>query len=299
MAEFPSTESLEKSDDGSEFIYGGSVAINRHLGNFRDMAGHRDAPRYGLYLINLYTLVDNVYTKDIKVSDLENLLSTEIRLLTTYIEAYSSYFSTVTMKFKPTIIFYLPQYNIPEKFKRQIDPKTHKGKIKTFYDLVAKNVGRGIKEMPDTGESYRFMIPVGHGTYPHRDLAMSLPRLPSKVVHTGRGPIALFTHVTLDLHIGRLLSDVRLLQRYTGDTLSYSQFGSKLDKEGRVPFNVYTHRAFGDDLLLEPIAKRKVKKDLLDDAEKRRWMRLSAPEIANRIKEITGVSIEELGVLKI
>jgi hypothetical protein len=301
MSDFPSTEGLGKSQDGSELVYGGSIAINRQLGRLRDLAGQKDAPPYLLYLINVYTLVDNIYSKDTKVSILEDLLTTEINILTTYIEAYSSHFNSYMSKsFKPTIIFYIPEYNIPSKYRREIDSKTQKGKIKLFYDLIRKSFGRNIVEMSSTGNSYRYMLPVGHVTYPHREIVPIVQRLSSKIDYMfGSGPVGLISHITLDLHIGRLIPNIHLLERYTGDVLTYSQFGKKLDKGGRVPFNVYTHRAFGDDLLLEPLVQRKLKKELLEVAEKKRWMRLSPGEIAVHIKDVTGVSIADLGVLKI
>lgn len=284
---FPDTAGMERSQDGSEPILGGSIAINRLLNHLRDTAG--TGTPWRLWLINLYTLFDNLYTDlTITGAQLDTALRTEVQLLTQYIEAYASYLPGPPRR--PDIIFYAPDYAIiPTKLRREISPETKTGQLRRALDR-AFQVFRTTRILPQTTPSpavVRF-IPVGQGSYPHRDLVRWLRAHSAQLQYIyDQDPVALITHCPIDLHIRRYLKQLFLLERYTGHILQPAAFGKKLPASEDVPFNIYTHQLFGDQVHLASRIKGKLKSQLLQVAKDRTWRQRSELEILADIRRLT------------
>ena len=161
---FPSTEGLKLSDKGDEYIYGGSVAINRILGSLQN---HPEPKPRKLWLINCMTLLSNVFNKNLSMADIAELYTNEIRLLTLYIEAYAN---TYTPRIKPIIVFYIPDYrHIPTHLLRD-NSNNNNGRIEEIYkklkaDLPLKDVN------VNTQYSQSWFIIVGKNQLPHKEIS--------------------------------------------------------------------------------------------------------------------------------
>lgn len=290
---FPSTEGMQTSSDGSEFIYGGSIAINRILGRLRDTAGPRAVP-YRLWLINAYTLLENVFKPDAREEDIVAALHMEVNLLVQYIEAYMSH---CTGPFRPpTIVFYAPTYRIPDKLLREQNKDTKSGAKRIALDrLYAKLQGSLFGTQPlqlnrAQAFSLTWSVPVGSRNLPHRDLAIWVNNAARDLTYVvGSDPVALITHCPIDFHITRQLSNIDLHERYTGEVIKPRAFGKKLHDSGHVPFGIYTHQLFGDKVHLASRMDVKTKKAIVAAAEKDKWAHKTDSEILTAISRITGL----------
>lgn len=290
---FPDTAGLEKSADGSEFIYGGSVAINRVLGLLRNIAGTAQHVDWRVYLINLFTLVDNVHHKDKTPQQIAADVETECTLLAHYIEAYAAL--TRPLPITPVIVFYIPDYHtLPLVVRRPASP----GRllVEQAYAQVRRQLPGQPTEIQRTPASVRLALPVGSTQLPHRDLRAWLSlHGPAFGYHPGH-PVAMLSHCPLDLHLGRLTPKLMLLERYQGQIKGVQQFGSKLSVDSpHVPLTPHTHRLFGDKLQLSPhpALERKHKQTLLEMAEHHRWLQRTEQEILRDITDVVLIPAQE------
>lgn len=78
---FPPTAGLEHAKtDPDEPIYPGSIGSNRIFHVLREGAGQSDAPRWDLWLINVYTLLRNAYSTGITQAAIEALIDTDVEI---------------------------------------------------------------------------------------------------------------------------------------------------------------------------------------------------------------------------
>lgn len=297
---FPSVAGLEKSEDGSEYIYGGSVGINRILGYLHGTAGQLHAMPWRLYLINVFTLLDNIYDIKLTPKQIDEAFHGEVRILCQYIEAYTS---SLPGPYKPpTIVFYIPDYGvIPPKLRRTFKEGGRDDLMGKFYQRFKSSSFSSVPDhIADTPYSQIWAVPVGKGLYPHRDLVSWLRGISSKTPYIfDRDAVGIITHCPIDLHIHRILAQVSLIERYTGAIVSPRFFGKKLSSDGLVPFNMYTHRVFGDKVHLAPLIRGKTKVTLLERAKKKNWLQRPPQDILQDIREITGLTTEELNSLRL
>lgn len=299
-AAFPDVSGLEKSADGSEIIYGGSVAINRLLGLLRDTAGSPTATPWMLYLINAFTLADNVFDVKATTRENENAFHADVNLLCQYIEAYMASFPRVLRA--PVIVFYIPDYgHLPKKLVRGHKEGTRAEALDTFYKNLRLTFPiKASRLNPGSDASQQWSVHVGGGTFPHRDLVQWLRETSTELSYVyNSDPAAIITHCPIDLHIHRMISNLSLLERYTGRIQGPSQFGHKLNKDGFVPFNLYTHRVFGDSVHLKPMVSGKDKKALLKVAEEKSWWQKGQQDILKDIVAETGIPATELIAIRL
>ena len=299
--QFPDLAGLQKSDDGTEFIYGGSVGINRVLGHLRLQAYSATKINYSLYLINVMTLIRNVDAKDQTDKVFLERLNLEIQLLILYISSYAG--ATQYPKIIPTIVFYIPDYKaIPKAFARPVSDK-----LQRHYDLLKKLV----QHLPSTSvltkdlsDYKQWLYYVGGSSLPHIDLSSAINK-DFKVVsvygntyRTG-DPICLITHFPIDLYLHRRVNNVHLLESYTGAVKTLSQFGTKINGNADVPFNPATHVLFGDDYHIAPLVKGKEKKMLLELATEKQWLQKPITIIVEDIKAKTSLTAEQLLAMRL
>lgn len=294
---FPSVEGLQISKDGSEYVYGGSIALNRILGRMRDLAPTGSYP-FRLWLINTYTLFENVHTLDATLRTTSEAFHAEVNILLQYIEAYAA---SLPGKHRiPEVVFYHPTYTlIPDKRRREVKEGTKSGKARmqldTLYQkFIRSEMAPGPVHLPrPNGLSSMWSVPVGRGSFPHRELSRWLQQSAPQLTYTSGEAVALITHCPMDLHIHRYVPGLIVFERYTGELLGTKDFGKKIDSTGTVPFNMYTHQVFGDKVHLKPLITPKQKRELLAIAEKRKWHHRSQQDIFNDIKTLTGLKSED------
>lgn len=265
---FPSIEGLSVTDKG-EYIYGGSVAINRILEMLRSQAYVHNRHEWKVYLINMLTIVEGCYSPSISLKDLHERVSTDTQLLTTYIQAYSE-----LEKPKPQsvfVLFYYPEYtHLPKDLLRTPSEKS------TIIDDLYRKLRGGVS--PGGMDHQYDHVWVGYtrvgstSIFPHKDLERLLGKMNAKAPYAlSLYPIAMISSYVLDLHLFRSGYKGHLLERYTGKLKAPSEFGTKIHPDGRLPFTPVTHLAFGDDKLIAPKVKGRPRTAILERAVKEHW----------------------------
>lgn len=291
---FPSVVGLERTQEGNEYIYGGSIAINRILDHLRTFS---DKVPYRLFMINAYTLVNNVCSmlKHASPMQINDALNNEISHLRVYIDAYGK-----THNVTPIVIYYIPKYQYLPKELIRDNSKNANG----IVDAIYKDVIRQYLSTPTLidSEGYtlvEYTVPVGNHGFPHRELYSWLLKQNIPGYIPDRDRVAILTHCIVDLHISSRLGNMTLLERYTGKAIPSKDFGHKLHSSGYIPFNIYTHRVFGDKLHFKPLVSSKDRDKLVNIAKEKKWMVSTADYVLKDIVNNTKLTISDLSILKL
>ena len=298
LYQFPNTIGLERAkSDPEEPIYSGSsIGSNKILYNFSKNAGLVGNPRWDLYLINLYTLMRNAYSKGITQKNIEQIIDTDINLYVTFIGAYSSYQRPIQV----VILFYAPDYKaIPKELLRTFTGQ--RLELDNLYTNFKNKIPTKLMELTEDFHVRKFVVATRGGTFPHKELIGHL-----KSIYGGNrihGPIGtvLISHCPIDLHMKTMLPEIELLESYTANILTSKQFGNKLTKEiPNLSFNMTTHRIFGDDIHLVPLIHGKQRTKLIEFAIERNWPIRTEKEITNDLLiKFSNISLKDLLLLKL
>ncbi len=289
MISFPSTEGLAKSDISGDLIYGGSVAINLILNRLKETSGV--GQQNTLFLINTLTIADNVFDKTLSDKAITEAFTHDVDLLNLYIEAYSYGFKD---RKAPVIVLYSPEYTaVPKQYARD-NSANNNGRVLDFHRRIMTHFPKTPSFLKKTQDSVKCFVPCG-GTavLPHMELFDWL-RQYGKDIGYGFNvdDVVLISHCLVDNHIGARLKNVKLLERYTGIFKTYETLSTKLEKSGVVPFNPYTHRLLGDDVLFASMVQGKRKKELIELAATERWVVQSDQTILRRLAALLNVPSE-------
>ena len=82
--------------------------------------------------------------------------------------------------------------------------------------------------------------------------------------------LVMVSHHPVDYHIGHNTRSFRLVRSHTGEIVSYKNLSKTVFKTELIPFNIYTHPAFGDKVDIQSKLSP-LKKDILLEAEKDEW----------------------------
>lgn len=286
MIDFPDLASLEKSQDGTEYIYGGSVGVNRILGFYRGNAFVRHRPEWTYHLFNVFTLVRNVYVKTMTDAELRRAFDAEVALIVRYVQAYGEC-SSLPQHRHPAIVFYIPDYAAFPK-----DRLRQKAEGAQLLERAYITICRHLPKTPTQAEPSVWVLPCGSRTrFPHQELAQWLRH---HDIHSWREPMVLVTHCLTDLHLGHNVTRLQLLESYTGILRGAKQFGERLDASGAVPFTSTTHQVFGDSVHLQPLVRGVMKKTLQARAITHRWVVRTDMEIMSDVTNITKIPSTQL-----
>lgn len=272
---FPDVSNNPRGLDGT-IIHFGSIGSNRIFNYFRENANSYGPPKWDLYLINIYTLVRNAYQKGIDQTLLEQLVDKDADTFMLYIGAYTTYRQAV-----PSVVFfYAPDYSaVPKSIMR-----IHSGQqaeMDSMYEVLRKKMPPVPMELTQVVGTQKFLSRVGGSLLPYKDLASKVADIYQGRRKSGALGTVMISHCPLDFHMYKKISNIQLLESYTGTILSPSGFGQKLCKEVQVPFNTTTHRLFGDSVQLEPLLKGKDKTKLIEVAGEFTWYIKTETEILN------------------
>ena len=263
---FPDIANAEYGQDGTP-ILGNSIGNNRILFYLRETANQQAAPLWNLFLINIYTMARNAYRRGISFEEMRTCIDKDSDLLMTYIHAYTTHKRPVDS----VVLFYAPSYRaVPKDFMRE-----HVGnnlELDALYDEIAETIPDKLLELTELPYTRKFISRAGfHGRLPYLDISTALGSINSALASGGSIGTALISHCPLDFHIYKRIPRVQLLESYTGQILNVVDFGQKLTKEVRVPFNTATHRLFGDPSQLTPLLTGKDRKTLMQLAGEKNW----------------------------
>ena len=297
--QFPDERSLEASKDGTDLIRPGcSVGFNRLIGNFKLFAGMDHAPRWSMFLINATTVFRNNFDPGKSLQELTKDFLSDCEMFVTYLEAYMTITSKPAQRYP--VVVYFPDYAaIPKEISREesASDKALNEAYRRFY-ISWKLTG---PTMTSRGEwTDRWMIPVGSRSYmPQRELVSWIHRsLTSHQLGTFRlrQRIAMVSHCAVDLHMVQKIRELDLIESYTGIVKPPELFGTKLlnDKDVTIPFNVLTHRLFGDPVHIRPIVFGRNKTKVKEKIKTTNWMRVSDPRILADVNSVMPIPKSEL-----
>lgn len=287
MRSFPDESTMERSATGEDPIRGGSIGFNRVLGNFVSWSTMDKRPRYTTFFISAFTIFRNVWTmyKNPTMDEMEEGFVKDINLFLEYYDIYLSFVCSNTDREKQaSVIIYFPDYrSVPKEILRDNSEKnlSMMNMYKRFSDLHGRDNG----EVRKLQFVRCFWVSVGGTVYPHKDLASkfrSVANHPSSMYSTGDN-VCLITHIPLDYYLSFRTRNLSLLESYTGIIRTPKEFGLKLDKEGRLPFLPTTHVVFGDGVMVKQMVPLKIKRELLELAEKEKWFTRSEDDIRFKI----------------
>lgn len=298
MKSFPDESQMERSEDGSEPIRGGSIGLNRILNGFVDIATKDSKPRFTAVLISAFTIFRNVWTmqNNPTMSSLEEGFVKDVNL---FLEYYDTYLSFVwnglpADRYCPVIIYFPDYKHLPKELRMETSGKREL-LFNLYRDFLARH-GNHNGEVKKLEHSRCFWITAGQSSYPHKDVASKFREITAhpQIAYYIGDPVCLISHIPLDLYMSARIRKLVLLESYTGRIRTPPEFRIKIDKEGRVPFTSAAHVALGDSVLIKPMANLKQRKAIYEAAEKDRWLTRGEEDIRNRIAKIMDVSSNTL-----
>ncbi len=295
---FPPTNGLERAkNDPEEFIYGGSIAINRILGMLRESAYSPNRPEWAVIFISLRTLVVSSYKKDKTFKQITEDVANDIGMLKTYI---TSYVSANPARPPALIAFYGSDYApVPQRYRRDLSDDDIR-QNEAYQSIVSSmfNIPHMLSDTTPHLESWWF--PSGPDL-PNRSMfriLMDYQLRQTQPIYKKGAPVAVLTHVPSDLYVHRLVSNVMLWERFTGRVKRSEEFGTKLHKDGNLPFYPSVHCVFGDSVLIKPMITGKPRTALLEKARERRWIQMSESTILSELSSETGMRAADLSAFK-
>ena len=298
MKEFPDESGMARSEDGSEPIRGGSIGLNRILGMFVAASATDNHPRFTGAILSAFTIFRNVWAMNntATLGELEEGFARDINLFLDYYDTYLSHVkSRLAGDRRSPVALYFPGYDrVPKEIEREHIGK--RGLLMAQYKQFLSKHGTddaAIKRMENVS---LFTLRAGDATYPHREVVRKFKDIGGQKgsLYSSGDPVAVLTHVPLDLHMTHRLRGVKSLESYTGRLKDPEEFRFRLDKEGRVPFQAAVHLVLGDDVLIKPMVTPKIRKELLETASKERWASRSEEDVRLRVSKITQIPIATL-----
>ena len=278
---FPPVAGLERAkSDPAEPLYNGSIGSNRIFHTLSITAGLNTSPRWDLYLINVYTLLRNAYTSGISQLAIEKIVDTDVDLFMVFISAYMTY----QRQLPGAVLFYAPDYRaISEILLRKTSGQ--RDEMDKLYTELLKKLPRKLTELTEDPLLRKFLVATSGNTFPHKELPNHMRSIlysASRATAPRIGTV-LLSHCPIDLHLATLVPGLELIDSFTSAVYPVSEFGRKLTKDVKVPFNTTTHRVFGDDVHLAAMCKGKDKTQLIELANTRKWAIRTEREIISDI----------------
>lgn len=277
MTLFPDESNHPKAQNQMDVIRPDcSVGINWLLGLLKQWAEVDKTPRFHLMLMNVFTMVRNIWFKGIQTNQIVKLFNDELDTLTIYLEAYL--YQVANGYFELPLVLYYPHYEaIPPSFRRKPSPDYER--FMEGYKLLLKGVAHHhTPKMIHKGyKIHRWIMPCSKTTLPRHQIARWVKNgVSSKLFanYTLGDPIFILTGIPVDLHLCFDLPNFQLWEYYTGMIKKPHEFYTKLNipKGVEIPFNNFTHRVFGDKITVEGIVHNKQRTTLLQNIAPNKWM---------------------------
>lgn len=298
-AQFPDESQMPRSKDGSEPIRGGSIGLNRILNTIVEASNVDKRPRFTGVLLNAFTFFRNVWVKESfpTIASVEEAFVQDLNL---FLDYYDTYLANVwnhqlsDQKYCPVIVYFPSYAHVDKEILRE-----HSGKASQIEDMYKIFFKKHHSEMGmvKTMQHIRcFFVIVGPNMYPHRELVQKFRDIVHRrdSLYTSGDPVAITTHIPLDLYLSYRLRNLHLLESNTGTIRPASEFHLKLDKDGRVPLQSAVHVVVGDDKMIKPMVSHKLRREVLERAGEERWSSRDEADVTIRLSNLTGIPIAKL-----
>lgn len=283
-----------------EILYDCSLGMNKILESISVSALFKGDRRqtFDVFIINAMTLVRNCYDKKLNINNIFLNIKKDLDVLMRYIQLY--FIEQKNGIEKPYVIVYLPIYNLPKNYLRQLSPdKLAISNIALqFFKKMCTNPPQISNMIDDCGLAYSILV--GKNNLPHRELGQIITnKLDKGVMRILHRRYLLISHVYLDFHLQNILGNkLYILESYTGKIKTVQDLGEKIFKDPYVPFNQYTHLLLGDNTLIKPMVYRSEKKKVLEVAKANHWNNKPVTLILNDIRRLNIVPMTFLTFLK-
>jgi hypothetical protein len=299
MKEFPDESKMERSIDGTEPIRGGSIGLNRILNTLVE-ASHTDKrPRFAGVLINAFTIFRNVWGMESfpKIMNLESAFSQDLNLFLDYYDTYLAHVwnhQLHTGKYSPVMVYFPDYGRVPKDIQREHTGQ--RGEVMDMYNIFRTRHQHETGLVRTLDHTKCYFVAAGHATYPHRDVLAKFRELTHTrtSLYTSGDPVAITTHIPLDLYLMYRLRNLQLLESNTGRIRPASEFHYKLDKDGRVPLQSAVHVVVGDDKMIKPAVSSKIRREVLAKAAEEHWVTRDVGDVNQRLSKITGIPVGKL-----
>lgn len=259
-----------------------SFGIAPILGAISNISRERNRPRWGLYLINIETLIRDRKDNVSDTTAIVNGVITDCEVMSQYISTYNQIVNP-TSRQRPLICFYMPHYeNITKTYLRDKFPKDT-DKRWEIRELITKAVWeRGFQNSYDNTDVV-FSIADSNHKWPHKQMVQELGKVYENIFMRNT---LLVSHVPIDFHLYRVFSEFTLLESYTGTFKKHKQFGKKVFGDPEIPFNKYTHLLLGDKWYIKQQVEPKIKKAIKEKATSENWNMLPDKAILKSLVEM-------------
>lgn len=298
MRSFPNEATMEKSPHSGESIRGGSMGLNRILNYFATHAEQHRSPAFKACLLSAFTIFRNI-KESYKTSSIEELEQAFVQDVSLFLDYYDIYLSSTKTQYdgdkRAIVIVYFPNYQRVEKDLLR-EPNKDAEELANLYARFYRRFNGRDERVRDLEHVSCFWIRAGDATYPHKEVARKFRDIVGhpKSLYTNGDPIAMMSHVPLDFHIMGRLRNIVVMESYTGLVRPGTDIKARVDKEGRLPFNTTTHLVFGDKVMIKPMITPKIRKLLLEQAEKEKWVSRGEDDIRQRIVKTASIPMKDL-----
>lgn len=237
---------------------------------FRNITKKSNTPDWGVFLINVETILRNRTVVENKRPDIESSLR-DCETLAAYIASFCQIKSPLHQRVRePLIAFYFPNYSyLPSVLIREKLPSGTAERweaVRKMEHLIQK---RGYQDMYEGTQVCYLTSGDKEKLWPHISIYNDIQKW-----NRGKPAITMalmVSHVPLDFHLYRKFKLLTLVESHTGASKTVKQFGEKVFKNSNVPFNKYTHLLLGDKHLLRSQITTKIKKTVFEKAAKEHW----------------------------
>lgn len=290
---------LDKKPNNQNEEYDCSMGLSNLLKSISMLARVKDDSRkvFDVIIINALTMVRNCYDTNKKEIEIQEAISKDINMLLKYIQIY--FLDQKHTVEKPSIIVYLPEYRLPDKYMRQSNSIKDIRTQKLAKSVFGKKCTSEITPI-ELGSCTVYFMSAGLGNLPYKNISkVILSRCNSGVVKLMNRRYLLVSHCPLDFHLQNTLGDkLFLLESYTGALKSIHDFGKKVFKEDHIPFNQYTHLLLGDSVHVKPLVYRQDKKKVIEAAKKNIWDKKPLAVVLSDIRRLDIIPIDVITSIK-
>lgn len=263
-----------------ERISGASYGTSGILSGWIRQIQNRQFVNCDTLLVNMLTLVRNVYDKNLSYDENSTQLGMDMNAILHHFTEYIRYLRNHD---NPSIIFYVPSYHMVPP----IHLRNENSSSKAISDMLRKIVR-------DTypNERYDFshgslrvhVVHVGRTNFPQIELVSKIRELTADCVRKSLRDYWLISHMALDYHlIHKLNNRCILLDSHTGNAWKAGRLGDKVFNNPDIPFNSVTHLLFGDKTLIKSPLKIRDKREAIQLAKARNWKTSTSKQIVTDV----------------
>lgn len=242
----------------------------------------KDKKYWHAFVVNMATLVRNVYTTSATPEQIVAAATTDAKMLLEYISSYATDVPA-GFTYQPHVVLYFPHYiHLPEMYRKEKFPPAYQRYEECTPALVNSVLECAAAYCNSATISLKVCESSPTQPWPNLDLLTDFPiSLDSRLV----SDVVMISHIPVDYHLAPNFGSLTFIESFTGKVKPAEVIVTKVISDNSIPFNAYTHILFGDSVVLRAQLTRKQKTELRTIASTEHWELLSATAILDAILE--------------